>query len=139
MSHSLLVGVDPHRKTNTVCMMDRDGQEVCDRFAVQNNRPGTVAFVREVAQRVVEGDFDAIHIATEATGWYWWHFFQTLDRDPVLNCWPVSLYPFNPRLTARVWPPRYSSRQRRRAHGTPLSRSACAAACSRTVSWPNLQ
>jgi transposase len=81
-------------------MMDQEGQEVGDRFTVQNNRPGTAALVREVAQRVVEGDFDAIHIATEATGWYWWHFFQTLDRDPVLNCWPVTLYPFNPRLTA---------------------------------------
>jgi len=100
MSHPLLVGIDPHRKTNTVCMMDREGQEVCDRFTVQNNRPGTAALVREVAQRVVEGDFDAIHIATEATGWYWWHFSQTLDRDPVLNCWPLTLYPFNPRLTA---------------------------------------
>jgi len=100
MSHPLLVGVDPHRKTNTVCMMNQEGQEACDRFTVQNNRPGTAAFVREVAQRVVEGEFDAIYIATEATGWYWWHFFQTLDRDPVLNCWPVTLYPFNPRLTA---------------------------------------
>ena len=100
MSHPLLVGVDPHRKTNTVCMMDREGRETCDRFTVQNNRSGTAAFVREVAQRAVEGDFDAIHIAAEATGWYWWHFFQTLDRDPVLNCWPVTLYSFNPRLTA---------------------------------------
>jgi hypothetical protein len=100
MSNPLLVGVDPHRKTNTVCMMDREGQETGDRFTVQNNRSGTAAFVREVAQRVVEGDFDAVHIAAEATGWYWWHFFQTLDQDPLLNQWPVTLYPFNPRLTA---------------------------------------
>jgi transposase len=100
MSNPLWVGVDPHRKTNTVCLMNQDGHEVGKRFTVQNNRPGTAAFVREVAQRVVEGDFDAIHIANEATGWYWWHFFQTLDQDPLLNQWPVSLYPFNPRLTA---------------------------------------
>jgi hypothetical protein len=100
MSHPLLVGVDPHRKTNTVCMMDREGEEAGDRFTIQNNQPGTAAFVLEVAQRAIEGDFDAIHIATEATGWYWWHFFQTLDQDPVLNRWPVTLYPFNPRLTA---------------------------------------
>lgn len=100
MSNPLWVGVDPHRKTNTVCVMDQEGHEVGKRFTVQNNRPGTEAFVREVAQRVVEGDFDAIHIANEATGWYWWHFFQTLEHDPLLNQWPVSLYPFNPRLTA---------------------------------------
>lgn len=100
MSNPLWVGVDPHRKTNTVCMMDQDGHEVGKRFTVQNNRPGTEAFVREVALRMVEGDFEAIHIADEATGWYWWHFFQTLEQDPVLNQWPLSLYPFNPRLTA---------------------------------------
>jgi transposase len=81
-------------------MMDQDGHEVGKRFTVQNNRPGTEAFVREVAERAVEGDFDAIHIADEATGWYWWHFFQTLEQDPVLNQWPLWLYPFNPRLTA---------------------------------------
>ena len=100
MSNPLQVGVDPHRKTNTVCMMDQEGQEVGKHFTVANNRPGTEAFVREVAQRVVEGDFDAIHIACEATGWYWWHFFQTLEQDALLNQWPVTLYPFNPRLTA---------------------------------------
>jgi transposase len=81
-------------------MMDQDGDEVGQHFTVQNNRPGTELFVREVAQRVVEGDFDAIHIANEATGWYWWHFFQTLEQDPLLNQWPLRLYPFNPRLTA---------------------------------------
>ena len=100
MSNPLLVGVDPHRKTNTVCTMDRSGQEVGPRFTVDNNRPGSAQFVRQIAQRVVDGDFDAIHIAAEATGWYWWHFFQTLERDPLLNQWPVVLYPFNPRLTA---------------------------------------
>ena len=66
MPDPLVVGIDPHRKTNTVCMMDRHGDEVCDRFTVQNNRPGTDAFVHEVALRVLEGDFDAIHIASEA-------------------------------------------------------------------------
>ena len=100
MSNALLVGVDPHRKTNTVCTMDRDGTEVDKRFTVQNNCPGTAAFVREIEQRAVDGNFDAIHIATEASTWYWWHFFQTLDQDPLLHQWPVTLYPFNPRLTA---------------------------------------
>jgi transposase len=80
--------------------MDRQGQEVARRFTVANNRPGTETFMRQVAQRVVEGDFDAVQIAAEATGWYWWHFFQTLDQDPVFQHWPVALYPLNPRLTA---------------------------------------
>lgn len=100
MSHSLLVGVDVHRKTNTVCVMDDQGQELVTRFAMENNRPGTEAFVRHIAQLVLEGDFDAIQVAAEATGWYWFHFFQTLSQDPGLNQWPVALYAFNPRLTA---------------------------------------
>ena len=100
MSNPLLVGVDVHRKTNTVCVMDRQGREIAPRFTVDNNRPGTQAFIQQLTRLVVEGDFDAIHIAAEATGWYWWHFFQTLDQDPSLNRWPLQLYPINPRLTA---------------------------------------
>lgn len=100
MPHPLLVGVDVHRSTNTVCMMDSQGREVLPRFSVENNLPGSQAFIQRVAQQVVAGDFDAIRIAAEATGWYWWHFFQTLDRDPFLNQWPLELYPLNPRLTA---------------------------------------
>ena len=100
MSNPLLVGVDVHRKTNTVCLMDSQGREIAPPFTVDNNRPGTQAFIQRVAQQVVAGDFDAIQVAAEATGWYWWHFFQTLDQDPYLNRWPLELYPFNPRLTA---------------------------------------
>jgi transposase len=100
MSNPLIVGVDVHRKTNTICLMDRQGEETGPRFTVDNNTPGTQAFIQQVTQQVLAGDFDAIHIAAEATGWYWWHFLQTLDRDPLLNQWPLELYPFNPRLTA---------------------------------------
>jgi transposase len=100
MPNPLLVGADVHRKTNTICLMDSHGQESGDRLTVDNNRPGTEALVKQVAAAVVAGDHDAIRIAAEATGWYWWHFFQTLAQDPTLNQWPVELFPFNPRLTA---------------------------------------
>jgi hypothetical protein len=101
MPNPLLVGVDVHRKTNTVALMDSQGREVSRRFTVDNNHPGTQTFVQQVAARVAEGDFDAIHIAAEATGFYWWHFFQTLAQDPTLTHWPLTLYPINPRLTAK--------------------------------------
>lgn len=100
MSNPLLVGTDVHRKTNTVCEMDGQGREVAPRLSLENNRPGTQAWVQHLAQVMREGDFDALHIAAEATGWYWFHFFLTLSQDPVLNQWPVTLYAFNPRLTA---------------------------------------
>jgi len=100
MPNPLLVGVDVHRQTNTVCLMDQAGHVLGPRFSIDNNRPGAEAFVHQVAHQVVTGDFDAIQIAAEATGYYWWHFFQTLSRDPLLQQWPLQLYPLNPRLTA---------------------------------------
>jgi transposase len=100
MSKALVVGVDVHRTTHTVCLMDRQGREVARRFTVENNCPGTDALLQQIAPRVVQGDCDAMHLAAEATGWYWGHFFQTLDHAPALQPWPVALDPLHPRLTA---------------------------------------
>jgi hypothetical protein len=100
MSTPLVIGADVHRATNTICLMDGQGREVAARFTIPNNRPGSQALVQAVARQVAAGDFDAIHIAAEATGCSWWHFFQTLDRDPTVQQWPVALYALNPRLTA---------------------------------------
>lgn len=101
MSNPLVVGVDVHRKNNVVSLMDQQGQQVAKGFRVENNRSGCIDFVQRIAQQVIQGDFDAIQIGAEATGWYWWHFFQTLSQDPDLNQWPVQLYAFNPRVTSR--------------------------------------
>jgi transposase len=100
MTNPLLVGTDVHLKTNTIALMDSQGREVAKRATLANNRPGTQAFVQQIAQLMSSGGYDSLRIAAEATGWYWWHFFQTLDQDPTLAQWPLELYPFNPRLTA---------------------------------------
>jgi len=100
MTRTLIVGVDPHRKQNVARMMDSSGQLLGAVITVDNNRPGTAQFVNQVTEQAAAGQFDQIQIATEATGWYWFHFFQTLSQDPTLNQWPVQLYAFNPRLTA---------------------------------------
>ena len=118
MTNPLLVGVDVHRKTNTACGMNLQGQEVTPRFTLDNNRPGTQAFVQEVAKQVVEGNFDAIQIAAEATGLYWWHFLQTLDQDPTLNQWPLELYPVNPRLIANFKKVRFDHRLKNSLSGS---------------------
>jgi transposase len=98
--NTLIVGIDVHRKSQSVSLMDRQGEEVASRFRIDNNRPGAQNLVQRIAQQVVAGDFDAIAIAAEATGWYWWHFFQTLEHDATLQQWPLALYALNPRLTA---------------------------------------
>lgn len=96
----LLVGVDTHRQTNVACVMDSQGHEVTARFRVDNNRPGTQTFAQTLAEQLATGQFNSLQVAAEATGWYWWHFFQTLAQEPGLQAWPLMLYPFNPRLTA---------------------------------------
>lgn len=100
MSNPLLVGIDVHRKTNTVAIMDLTGRQVAPSFTVANNRPGAAALAQALYATATEQGHDAVHIAAEATGWFWWHLFCSLDQDPFLNQMPLALYPFNPRLTA---------------------------------------
>jgi len=100
MTHPLLVGVDVHRKTNTFCLMDAYGGEVRPRFTLDNNRPGTHAFVQQVAELMRADGFDELQVAAEATGWYWFHFFQSLQQEALLAAWPLELHALNPRLTA---------------------------------------
>ena len=100
MTNPLIVGVDVHRKTNTFCLMDASGQEVRSRFTLDNNRPGTQAFVQQVAELMEADGFSELQVAAEATGWYWFHFFQSLQQDALLAAWPVDLHVLNPRLTA---------------------------------------
>ena len=59
MSHPLLVGVDVHRQTNTVCLMDAAGHVLGPRRTIDNNRPGAAVLVDQVAQKMAQGDFDA--------------------------------------------------------------------------------
>jgi transposase len=100
MSNPLLVGIDVHRQTNTVALMELTGHEVATRFSVDNNRPGAATLAQAPQATAEEHGYDAIHIAAEATGWYWWHLFCALDQDPFLQQRPLLLYPFNPRLIA---------------------------------------
>jgi transposase len=101
MAQTLIVGVDPHRKKNVMQLMDSQGQELGSPLRVSNNRPGTAAFVEHLVEQMESGQYEAIQLASEATGWYWFHFFQSLSQDPWLNQWPLDLYLFNPRLTAK--------------------------------------
>ena len=94
----LLVGVDIHRRTNVVQVMDGTGQILSSCLRVANNRSGTAVLVNHLAQTATEGGFDHIHLAAEATGNYWLPFFCELEQSPDLANWALSLYPFNPKV-----------------------------------------
>jgi transposase len=101
MNQTLVVGIDPHRKKNVLQLMDSQGQELGSPLRVDNNQPGTVALVEQVVEQMRQGGYERLQLASEATGWYWFHLFQSLSQDPLLNQWPVELYLFNPRVTAK--------------------------------------
>lgn len=94
----LLVGVDVHRRNNVVQVMNGVGDSLAKPQHVANNRPGTAALIQQLADLAHQGDFAHIHIAAEATGNYWLPFFCELEQSPELAAWPVSLYPFNPKV-----------------------------------------
>lgn len=94
----LLVGVDIHRRTNVVQVMDGAGQVLSSRLRVANNRSGTAQLVTHLAEFARAGSYESIQVAAEATGNYWLPFFCELERSPELADWPLSLYPFNPKI-----------------------------------------
>ncbi len=96
----LIAGADVHRKTNTYCLMRQDGQEVVPRFTLSNNRPGTQALLEKVRQIMEADGFTELRLAAEATGWYWFHLFESLRNDPALADASSELFLLNPRLTA---------------------------------------
>lgn len=100
LNQTLIVGADVHRKTNTYCLMTQEGREVVPRFTLGNNRPGTQALLEKVRQVMETDGFTELRLAAEATGWYWFHLFETLRNDPLLQAWPKDLFLINPRLTA---------------------------------------
>ncbi len=94
----LLVGVDIHRRTNVVQVMDGAGQILLSQLRVANNRSGTAVLVNQLAQTAADGGFDHIQVAAEATGNYWLPFFCELEQSSDLADWSLSLYPFNPKV-----------------------------------------
>jgi transposase len=95
---ALLVGVDIHRRTNVVQMMSGQGQVLTTKLQLPNNRSGTARLVHELAETARNGSFDSIQIAAEATGNFWLPFFCQIEQSETLAGWPVSLYPFNPKV-----------------------------------------
>ena len=66
----LLVGVDVHRQTNVVQVMNGAGDILTKPQRLTNNRPGTAALSQQLAELAQTGDYDRIHIAAEATNNY---------------------------------------------------------------------
>jgi transposase len=102
MPNPLLVGIDVHRKTNAVCVMDNMGALLDEHLIVDNTPAGADSLADALDALAARGEYDAVRIAAEATGWYWWHLFRALDQHPRLNQRPLALYSLNPRLVSKL-------------------------------------
>jgi len=102
MPDPLLVGLDVHRKSHAICVMNVMGAIIDDKLTVHNTPAGAEALASYLHALASRGGYDAFQIAAEATGWYWWHLFRALSRDPRLQQSPLALYPLNPRLVAKL-------------------------------------
>ena len=94
----LIAGVDVHQRTNVTLVMDGQGNVIDSHHRFANNGTGTERFAQYLAQTATSGRFTTIHIAAEATNNFWLPFFSQLQHSPLLTEWPMTLYPFNPRL-----------------------------------------
>ena len=97
LAQGLVVGIDPHRATNMVCVMNGEGKELCKRFRINNNRSGVEQLATRLNELAQTGEYDRVQLATEATNWYWLGMFYTLPKASAL---PVELRAINPRLSA---------------------------------------
>lgn len=97
----LLVGVDIHRHNNVVQLMAGTGEILSKALQFTNNRSGTDQLITHLITVAKERDFQAIHIAGEATNHYWLLFFCHLQQTDLLNQFRVVLYPFNPKRVHR--------------------------------------
>ena len=95
---ALIVGVDVHQRTNVAQMMDGHGEVLARKQRFANNRPGTTDLAYQLSQLAQTGGFDSIHLAAEATNNFWLPFFCQLSQAECLSDWPLTLYPFNPRV-----------------------------------------
>lgn len=97
MSKRLQVGLDIHQKHNHVCLMTNDGQMVNPHQRFDNNWPGFQQLLEMLVNVLMEGQFEGLDIAGEATGLLWFHPFYHLAQAEQLTPFEPHLYLFNPR------------------------------------------
>ena len=63
MPNPLLVGIDVHRKTNAVCVMDNMGALLDEHLIVDNTPAGADSLADALDALAARGEYDAVRIA----------------------------------------------------------------------------
>lgn len=98
MSHTLFVGCDVSLKTNTVCLMDQEGNTMGNQ-TFPNILSGAQALEDWLLKTMKENNFSQLKIATEATSFFDLHLVDFLAQSPKLAPFKPTIYQFNPKLT----------------------------------------
>ena len=95
---TLFIGIDVSSKTNTVCAIDFEQNQLltCN---VANNQPGSDMLVDSLVKILAEGNFKYVMIALEATSSYSTHIATHLSDSMELKPHGVLVYCFNPKTT----------------------------------------
>jgi transposase len=96
MLKTLNVGIDVGHQQHAVCLLDGEGQPAGKPFTISNNAPGARQLIQILSQTA--GDCERVLVGMEATGIYWWHLCQYLQRPAETLSSPLQVVVFNPKL-----------------------------------------
>jgi transposase len=95
---TLFVGIDVSSKTNTVCAIDFEQNQLLT-CTVTNNQPGSDTLVDSLVKILAKGNFKYVMIALEATSSYSTHIATYLSDSIKLKPYGVLVYCLNPKTT----------------------------------------
>ena len=97
MTNRLQVGLDFSQKRADLCLLSPQGDLLEAHLPFANSLPGYEQAKALLLEAMARFQFDGLNISGEATGYYWWPFFQQLTGDPDLNQHDLELFLLNPR------------------------------------------
>lgn len=97
MTNHLQVGLDFSHQRADMCLMHPSGELLEAHLPCANSLTGYQQAKSLLLETVAQEQFDGLDISGEATGYYWYPFFQQLFNDPDLQAHDLKLFLLNPR------------------------------------------
>ena len=98
MPKPLYVGIDVHKRQNTACFMDQEGNQIGKAFSFPNSLPGAQHLEQTIKEVMEEGGFGTLLLATESTSLLDFHLIDFLASSQVLEAYQSQIFQFNPKV-----------------------------------------
>ncbi|WP_279380030.1 IS110 family transposase [Sporosalibacterium faouarense] len=96
---TLYIGIDVSSKTNVLCALDFQGNQLLSLNAA-NNQPGAEAILESIIDCLNSNSLKTVVIALESTSVYSTHIANYLSSDEVLLAYKPLVYCLNPKTVA---------------------------------------